>query len=76
MTNKSDLKKIKKHELYSKLLKDLYAQIKNGDFKGNDIIVLSTDFTDLDNVKGAIVFSKTNIDLNYDEPLEKYFKNI
>lgn len=76
VTNKSDLKKIKKHELYSKLLKDLYAQIKNGDFKGNDIIVLSTDFTDLDNVKGAIVFSKTNIDLNYDEPLEKYFKNI
>ena len=51
-------------------------ELKNGDFKGNDIIVLSTDFTDLDNVKGAIVFSKTNIDLNYDEPLEKYFKNI
>lgn len=76
ITNKSDLKKIKKHELYSRLLKDLYAQIKNGDFKGNDIIVLSTDFTDLDNVKGAIGFSKTNIDLNYDEPLEKYFKNI
>lgn len=76
ITNKSDLRKIKKHELYSRLLKDLYAQIKNGDFKGNDIIVLSTDFTDLDNVKGAIGFSKTNIDLNYDEPLEKYFRNI
>ena len=76
ITNKSDLKKIKKHELYSRLLKDLYAQIKNGDFKGNDIIVLSTDFTDLDNVKGAIGFSKTNIDLNYDEPVKNYFKNI
>ena len=76
VTNKSNVKKIKKHELYSRLLKDLYAQIKNGDFKGNDIIVLSTDFTDLDNVKGAVGFSKTNIDLNYNELLEKYFKNI
>lgn len=71
---KSDLKKIKKYELYSRLLKSLYSQIKDGDFKGNDIIVLSTDFTDLDNVKGAIKFSKTNIDLEYDRPLDTYFE--
>ena len=76
ITNKSDLKKIKKHELYSRLLKDLYAQIKNGDFKDNNIIVLSTDLTDLDNVQGKIKFSKTKKNIKYNEPLETYFEGI
>ena len=76
ITNKSDLKKIKKHELYSRLLKDFYAQIKNGDFKDNNIIVLSTDFTDLDNVQGKIKFSKTKKKIKYNKPLETYFEGI
>lgn len=76
VTSKSDLKKIKKHELYSRMLKDLYAQIQNGDFKDNNIIVLSTDFTDLDNVQGKIKFSKTKKKIKYNEPLETYFEGI
>ena len=52
-----------------------YNQINNKHWKGNDVIVLSTDFTP-GKSEVKIKFDKTWASIKYENLLEEYFKNI
>lgn len=72
----TEQKQIKKYEVYSGLLKNLYEQIKNHNYEDNDVIVVSTDFTNLTDAKAMVKFAKTRIGLKYKKPVEKYFAEV
>lgn len=74
--SKEPVEKCKKKEIYSRVLKDLFRKINNRYYEGNNMIIISMDFTDLTNVSSIVSFDKTQINLNYEKPLEEYFKDI
>lgn len=74
--SKEELEKVKNKAIYSQILSDLYEKIDKREYEVNNIIVISTDFTNLTNARGKLIFDKTRINLNYERPIDDYFKNI
>lgn len=69
------ISKEKKRFFIDNILKDLKSKIKQGKWKGNDIIVLSVDL-DPDDLQFGLEFEPVGFYLHYDKPLYKYFENI
>ena len=73
---KSLHREIKETEAFKKLLEEFYTQVKERKFENNNILIISMDFTDIDNIKTKLKFDKTNLHLGrYPQKDEEYFKD-
>ncbi len=75
-TSEEVLRQNKKKEVYGKVLNDLYEKIDNKEFENNNVLVISTDFTNPNKSESVVHFSKTLMNLKYPQPVEEYFKDI
>lgn len=64
-----------KQTFYTKILNEFCKKVGNKEWKNNDILILSTD-EDPKDMQFGIRFGKTAFELDYNKPVEEYFKNI
>lgn len=60
---------------YKNLLHNLRAQIKERKFENNNFLLVSTDFSNPNDMKAYLKFCRSVLDLNYPNKTEDYFKD-
>lgn len=70
-----NIREIKETEAFKKVLNEFYTQVKERKFSGNNVLIISIDFTDTNNIKSELKFYKTYLNLGkYSKEDEEYFK--
>lgn len=64
-----------KQTFYTKILNEFCKKVENKEWENNDILILSTD-QDPKDMRFGIRFGKTAFKIDYNKPVEEYFKNI
>ncbi len=64
-----------KQTFYTKILNEFCKKVENKEWENNDILILSTDQAPKD-MRFGIRFGKTAFKIDYNKPVEEYFKNI
>jgi len=65
----------KEAKIYKNILDNLQTQIKERKFENNNFLLLSTDFTDPDDMQYCLKFKRTFRRIDYPNKTEDYFKN-
>lgn len=70
-----NVREIKETEAFKKVLNEFYSQVKERKFQGNNVLIISMDFTDINNIESKLKFAKTYLNLGeYPKKDEDYFK--
>lgn len=70
-----NVREIKETEAFKKVLNEFYSQVKERKFQGKNVLIISMDFTDIDNIESKLKFAKTYLNLGeYPKKDEDYFK--
>ena len=75
--NKSfeNIRKIKEAEAFKNVLNEFYKLVKERKFQKNNVLIISIDFTDIENIKSKLKFGKTFLNLGeYPKKDEEYFE--
>lgn len=65
----------KEAKVYKNILDNLRTQIKERKFENNNFLLVSTDFSNPNDMKAYLKFCCSVLDLNYPNKTEDYFKN-